>query len=116
MKYLQIDYAAVSVENNKNYDKYCLLVDLETLQSTKITHEQFNETENKKESFRRLVADSFPEGSRIVTKILDIATSTQLKEFHHVKFNQGLLMKLYAYTANDKGFCENLKRHLLIRR
>lgn len=81
-----------------------LLVDLETLQSTKITHEQFNETENKKESFRRLVADSFPEGSRIVTRILDIATSTQLKEFHHVKFNQGLLMKLYAYTANDKGF------------
>ena len=77
-----------------------LLVDLETLKSTKITHEQFNETENKKESFRRLVADNFPEGSKIVTKILDIATSAQLKESHHVKFNQGLLMKLYAYTAN----------------
>ena len=56
--------------------------------------------ENKKESFRRLVADNFPEGSKIVTKILDIATSAQLKESHHVKFNQGLLMKLYAYTAN----------------
>ena len=77
-----------------------LLVDLETLKSTKITHEQFNETENKKESFRRLVADNFPEVSKIVTKILDIATSAQLKESHHVKFNQGLLMKLYAYTAN----------------
>ena len=77
-----------------------LLVDLQTLKSTKITHEQFNETENKKESFRRLVADNFPEGSKIVTKILDIATSAQLKESHHVKFNQGLLMKLYAYTAN----------------
>jgi len=80
-----------------------LLVNLQTLKSTKITHEQFNETENKKESFRRLVADNFPEGSKIVTKILDIATSAQLKESHHVKFNQGLLMKLYAYTANDEG-------------
>ena len=80
-----------------------LLVDLQTLKSTKITHEQFNETENKKESFRRLVADNFPEGSKIVTKLLDIATAAQLKEFHHVKFNQGLLMKLYSYTANTDG-------------
>jgi len=80
-----------------------LLVDLQTLKSTKITHEQFNETENKKESFRRLIADNFPEGSKIVTKLLDIATAAQLKEFHHVKFNQGLLMKLYSYTANTDG-------------
>ena len=80
-----------------------LLVDLQTLKSTKITHEQFNETENKKESFRRLIADNFPEGSKIVTKLLDIATAAQLKESHHVKFNQGLLMKLYSYTANTDG-------------
>ncbi len=80
-----------------------LLVDLQTLKSTKISFEQFNETEEKKESFRRMVADNFPEGSKIVTKILDIATSAQLKEFHHVKFNQGLLMSLYAYTADTTG-------------
>jgi len=80
-----------------------LLVDLNTLESTKISFEQFNETEGKKESFRRLISDNFPEGSKIVTKILDIATAAQLKEFHHVKFNQGLLMKLYAYTANTEG-------------
>lgn len=81
-----------------------ILCDLATNEVTKISHEQFNETEEKKESFRRLISDNFPEGSRIVTKILDIATSTQLKEFHHVKFNQGLLMKLYSYTANTEGF------------
>ena len=80
-----------------------LLINRETNEVTKISHEQFNETEEKKESFRRMIVDSFPEGSKIVTKILDIATSTQLKEFHHVKFNQGLLMKLYSYTANSDG-------------
>jgi len=80
-----------------------LLVNLDTLKSTKISFEQFNETEGKQESFRRLISDNFPEGSKIVTKILDIATASQLKEFHHVKFNQGLLMKLYAYTANING-------------
>ena len=80
-----------------------ILCDLTTNKVTKISHEQFNETEEKKESFRRLISDNFPEGSKIVTKILDIATSTQLKESHRVKFNQGLLMKLYAYTANVDG-------------
>lgn len=77
-----------------------LLVNRDTLKSTKISHEQFNESKEKKESFRRLISDNFPEGSKIVTKILDIATQTQLKESHRVKFNQGLLMKLYSYTAN----------------
>jgi len=81
-----------------------ILCDLTTNKVTKISHEQFNETEEKKESFRRLISDNFPEGSKIVTKILDIATSTQLKESHRVKFNQGLLMKLYTYTANTGGF------------
>lgn len=80
-----------------------LLINIETKEVTKISHEQFNESEDKKESFRRLIADSFPEGSEIVTKILDIATPTQLKESHYVKLNQGLLMKLYSYTANGDG-------------
>ena len=80
-----------------------LLINRETNEVTKISHEQFNETDGKRESFRRMIADSFPEGSRIVTKILDIATSTQLKEFHHVKFNQGLLMNLYSYNADNSG-------------
>lgn len=80
-----------------------LLINRETNEVTKISHEQFNETEEKKESFRRMIIDNFPEGSKIVTKVLDIATSTQLKESHHVKFNQGLLMKLYAYSADSSG-------------
>jgi len=80
-----------------------LLIDLGTLESTKISFEQFNETEEKKESFRRLISDNFPEGSKIVTKTLDIAVPTQLKESHRVKFNQGLLMKLYNYTPDTSG-------------
>tara|TARA_B100001778_G_scaffold329718_1_gene331135 strand:- start:706 stop:1566 length:861 start_codon:yes stop_codon:yes gene_type:complete len=80
-----------------------LLCNIDTNEVHKISHEQFNETTAKKESFRRMIADNFPEGSKIVTKILDLATQTQLKESHYVKFNQGLLMKLYAYTANDEG-------------
>ena len=59
-----------------------LLVDLETLKSTKITHEQFNETENKKESFRRFIHENFPEGSKIVTKIINNIDSDLLKESH----------------------------------
>ena len=81
-----------------------LLINTQTGTVEKITQEQFNETEENKESFRRMIADNFPEGSQIVLKILDIATSTQLKESHYVKFNQGLLMKLYAYTANSNGY------------
>lgn len=80
-----------------------LLVNLDTLKSTKISFEQFNETKEKKESFRRLISDNFPEGSKIVTKTLDIALPTQLKESHRVKFNQGLLMKLYTYTPDTTG-------------
>ncbi len=81
-----------------------LLINTETGNVEKITQEQFNETKESKESFRRIITDNFPEGSQIVVKILDIATETQLKDFHHVKFNQGLLMKLYNYAANTEGY------------
>ncbi len=81
-----------------------ILINTETRRVEKITSEQFNETESSKKSFRRMIADNFPEGSQIVVKILDIATETQLKDFHHVKFNQGLLMKLYNYKANTNGY------------
>ena len=80
-----------------------LLINTETGKVEKITQEQFNEPEDSKESFRRIITDSFPEGSQIVVKILDIAAETQLKDSHYVKFNQGLLMKLYNYAANTDG-------------
>jgi len=80
-----------------------ILCNLENNKVTKISHEQFNETEAKKESFRRMIVDNFPEGSKIVTKIINNVNSILLKESHRVKFNQGLLMKLYAYTANTQG-------------
>jgi len=80
-----------------------LLINRETKEVTKISHEQFNESEDKKESFRRLIADNFPEGSEVVTKLLDISTPSQLKESHFVKLNQGLLMNIYSYQANDEG-------------
>ncbi len=77
-----------------------LLINVETNKVEKISHEQFNETEEKKTSFRRFIHESFPEGSKIVTKIINNIDSKLLKESHRVKFNQGLLMKLYSYTAN----------------
>ena len=80
-----------------------VLCNLKTGKATKISHEQFNETEEKKESFRRMIADNFPEGSKIVTKLINNLSTTLLKESHRVKFNQGFLMKLYAYTANKLG-------------
>tara|TARA_B100001094_G_scaffold332656_1_gene405705 strand:- start:2173 stop:3513 length:1341 start_codon:yes stop_codon:yes gene_type:complete len=80
-----------------------VLCNLKTGKVTKISHEQFNETEEKKESFRRMIADNFPEGSKIVTKLINNLSATLVKESHRVKFNQGLLMKLYAYTANEVG-------------
>ena len=46
-----------------------LLINRETKEVTKISHEQFNESEDKKESFRRLIADNFPEGSEVVTNL-----------------------------------------------
>ena len=80
-----------------------LLINRETKEVESISFEQFNETAKKRESFRRLITDSFPEGSKIVTKIIDNGVPSLLKENHRIKFNQGLLMKIYAYTANIEG-------------
>ena len=80
-----------------------LLINRKTKEVESISFEQFNETAKKQESFRRLITDNFPEGSKIVPKIIDTAVPSLLKESHRVKFNQGLLMKVYTYTANTEG-------------
>mgnify|MGYP003134973388 CR=1 FL=1 len=54
-------------------------------------------------AFRRMVQRDLPEFSRVHTKLLDFAVQNNLKPQHFVKFNQGSLMKLYEYTANDYG-------------
>jgi len=56
-----------------------------------------------KTAFNRLVTDSFPEGSKVNIRTLDIGVSNQLKAEHFIKFNQGSLMKVYNYTSNTDG-------------
>lgn len=53
-------------------------------------------------AFNRLVAENFPEGSSLVIKSLENSPN-KLKPNHAVKFNQGQLMKIYSYTANQDG-------------
>ena len=55
-------------------------------------------------AFRRMVQRDLPEFSRVNLKLLDFSTQNNIKPVHHVKFNQGSLMKLYEYTANDLGY------------
>lgn len=53
-------------------------------------------------AFNRLVSENFPEGSSVVVKSLE-DKENKLKPRHFVKFNQGQLMKIYSYTANEDG-------------
>lgn len=56
-------------------------------------------------AFNQLVIDNFPEGSRAKVRLLDRQKSNNLSSFHHVKFNRGLLMKVYSYQADTStGF------------
>jgi hypothetical protein len=55
-------------------------------------------------AFRRMVQRDLPEFSRVNLKLLDFSTQNNIKPEHNVKFNQGTLMKLYTYTANDLGY------------
>jgi len=54
--------------------------------------------------FRRMVQRDLPEFSRVNVKLLDFSTQNNVKSQHYVKFNQGTLMRIYNYTANDKGY------------
>lgn len=53
-------------------------------------------------AFNRLVSENFPEGSSAVVKSLE-DQQNKLKPRHFVKFNQGQLMKIYSYIANEDG-------------
>lgn len=55
-------------------------------------------------AFRRMVQRDLPEFSRVNVKLLDFSTQNNVKAQHYVKFNQGSLMKIYDYTANELGF------------
>jgi len=55
-------------------------------------------------AFRRMVQTDLSEFSRVNVKLLDFSTQNNIKPQHFVKFNQGSLMKLYEYTANDLGY------------
>lgn len=76
-----------------------LLINNETDEIEVISKENMGDV-----AFNRLITEDFPEGSEVNTKLLDISVGHKLKNKHFVKFNQGLLMKVYAYTANTGGF------------
>ena len=75
-----------------------LFINPETDDVEIVARENMNER-----AFNRLVAENFPEGSAVVVKSLE-DQENKLKPRHFVKFNQGQLMKIYSYTANDDGF------------
>ena len=55
-------------------------------------------------AFGRMVRRDLPEFSRVNVKLLDFSTQNNVKPQHFVKFNQGSLMKVYNYEANDLGY------------
>ena len=52
-------------------------------------------------AFKRFIQTDFPEGSRCKFKLTDFFHSNNLKTSYHVKFNEGMLMKVYSYTPNS---------------
>jgi len=74
-----------------------LFINSETDDVEIVARENMNER-----AFNRLVTENFPEGSSVVVKSLE-DQKNKLKPRHFVKFNQGQLMKVYSYTANEKG-------------
>lgn len=51
-----------------------------------------------KKAMMRLIATSFPEGSKASVRLLDIAQENSLNpDGYYVKFNQGVLAKIYGY-------------------
>lgn len=57
-----------------------------------------DKSDMNKEAMMRLIATSFPEGSKASVRLLDIAQENSLNpDGYHVKFNQGVLAKIYGY-------------------
>jgi hypothetical protein len=56
------------------------------------------------QAFRRMVQTDLSEFSRVNVKLLDFSTQNNIKPSHFVKFNQGSLMKIYNYEANELGY------------
>jgi hypothetical protein len=55
-------------------------------------------------AFKRFIQTDFPEGSRCKFKLTDFFHPNALKPNYSVKFNEGLLMKVYSYTPNTDNF------------
>ena len=97
---LDTENSLVEIENHSyiNVDKIILInpnkKGSEAIEEV-ITREGMEES-----AFNQLVIDNFPEGSRIRVRLLDREKPNNLSNSHHVKFNRGLLMKVYSYRAN----------------
>ena len=84
--YLNIDKILIINPSNKNI--------LDSIEEV-ITRESMDE-----HSFNQLIMDNFPEGSKAKVRLLDRDKSHNLSNSHYVKFNKGLLMKVYNYNAD----------------
>jgi len=74
-----------------------LFINVETDDVEIVARENMSST-----AFNRLVTENFNEGSSVIVKSLE-EQAHKLKPQHFVKFNQGQLMKVYSYIANEKG-------------
>jgi len=76
-----------------------ILIDKETDETTVIERLVENE-----EAFNRFITSNLPEGASVNFKLLDYSIQNSLQKDYFVKFNRGLLMKIYTYTPNTDGY------------
>ena len=61
-------------------------------------------TAENSEAFNRFITGNLLEGDKVNFRLLDFSTQTNLKQDYFVKFNRGLLMKIYTYTPTLDPF------------
>ena len=61
-------------------------------------------TAENSEAFNRFITGNLLEGDKVNFRLLDFSTQTNLKQDYFVKFNRGLLMKVYTYTPTLDPF------------
>ena len=75
-----------------------LLIDVDTDEVQII-----NRLNTEQKAFKRYIQSDFPEGAACRFQLTDFFHDNNLRSQHRVKFNEGLLMKVYSYTPNTDG-------------
>ncbi len=100
---LDTENSLVEIENHSylNIDKIILINPNKN--GSEAIEEIITRESIEDDAFNQMIIDNFPEGSKAKVRLLDREKSNNLSNSHHVKFNRGLLMKVYAYQANNNG-------------